>query len=78
MTKKEINQDELFMYDWVFHYNTYTEEWAAIKREDYNDYWSDAKHPNVLRSKKFETLHSLLYKTKGEKKAIEKLVSGKK
>lgn len=78
MSNKEINEEELFMYDWVFHFNPYTKEWAAVPRENYNDYWCNADNSNVLRSSKFETLHSLLYKTKGNNNAIEKLLNGKK
>lgn len=66
-----------YLGDWVFHYNPHAELWAAIPRDSYNEYWSVYTHPSILRSKKLETLLSLLNKSKGDVKVIEKLVSGK-
>ena len=69
------NEDD-FMNDWVFHYNTYSKQWAAIPRDYYNEYWNNFKHPEVLRSKHMNTLLSLLYKAKGNKDIIEDITSG--
>jgi hypothetical protein len=63
------------MQDWVFHYNIFTEKWAAIPRELYQQYWSDSTIEGVVRSNKIETLISILHKTKGNPEAIEKLTS---
>lgn len=48
------------MYNYVFHYNPYTELWNAIPRELYNQYWNDAKIEGVLSSKRLDVLYSLL------------------
>ena len=69
--------DQSYLEDWVFHYNSFNDQWAAVPRETYNEYWSNYKHPEVLRSKNLNTLLELLHKTKGDKQAIEKLTSGK-
>lgn len=65
-----------FMNDWVFHYNPYANQWAAIPTEYYKEYWNDFKHPKILRSKHMNTLISLLYKSKGNKDIIEDITSG--
>ena len=79
ITKKVEKQtaDALYMYDWVFHYNPYSEEWSAIPKKIYHEYWNNKKHPQILRSKNLNTLLEILYKSKGELEEIEKLVSGK-
>jgi hypothetical protein len=33
------HKDE-WMYDWLYHYNSYTKTWHAYHREDSNAYWS--------------------------------------
>lgn len=34
-----VSEDE-WMYDWLYHYNSYTKTWKAYHREDSNPYWS--------------------------------------
>jgi hypothetical protein len=84
MKKQEVYQDvepfytpnELaYLEDWVFHYNSFTSQWAAIPRETYTEYWSNSKAP-VLRSKHLNTLLDLLHKSKGDVNIIEDLTSG--
>lgn len=46
-----MNSSEGFQ-DFLFHYNPYTELWAAFKREHSNDYFNGAKdnvvfHPSI-------------------------------
>jgi hypothetical protein len=65
-----------FMNDWVFHFNPYADQWAAIPRDKYTDYWNDFKHHAILRSKHLNTLISLLYKSKGDVDIIEDITSG--
>ena len=77
MTKKEINQDELFMYDWVFHYNTYTNQWAAIPRHLYNSYWSNLAIEGVLRSTNIDTLIKLINKGEGDVDKVKSYVDRK-
>jgi hypothetical protein len=71
----ELN-DESFLYDWVFHYNPYSENWAAIPRETYVEYFQNYNHPSIIRSSSINTLLELLYKSKGDRTIIEKIVNG--
>lgn len=71
------NNEELFnevLYNYVFHFNPYTQQWAAIPRDLYNDYWSNFKLEGIIRSSKYETLISIIYKTKGDSKKIDALI----
>ena len=54
------NNDKL--YNWVFHFNNHDQEWSAIPRHLYNDYWSNRKLDGILRSKKINTLIEWIYK----------------
>jgi len=83
--KQEVYQDEepfykpndlSYLEDWVFHYNSFTEQWAAIPRETYSEYWSNYKNAGVLRSKHLNTLLDLLHKSKGNTDIIEDIVRG--
>jgi hypothetical protein len=53
------------LYDWVFHYNHFTELWYAIPREMYNRYWDNDDVNGVLKSKDISTLIEII--TKGIK-----------
>jgi hypothetical protein len=65
-----------YLNDWVFHFNSFTEHWAAIPRETYSEYWNDYKNASVLRSKNINTLLELLYKAKGDANIIEHIING--
>jgi hypothetical protein len=65
-----------YLNDWVFHFNAHTEQWAAIPRETYNEYWNDYKKAGVLRSKHLNTLLDLLHKSKGNTDIIEDITRG--
>ena len=69
-------QDLSYLEDWIFHFNSFTEEWAAVPRETYNEYWNQHNHPDVLRSTNLNSLLELLHKSKGDREVIEKLTSG--
>ena len=72
MPKKNENVD--YLYDWVFHFNIYTNKWAAMRRDDYTEYWSDSNLPNIIRSSSFQTLLEILHKVQGDVSKInEKL-----
>ncbi len=62
------------MYDWVFHFNTYTGKWCGAKREHYNDLFNNASSDNIICSKSIHTLHELVNRTNGNKVKINKLV----
>jgi hypothetical protein len=83
--KQEVYQDEepyykpadlAYLEDWVFHFNSFRNEWAAVPRETYNEYWNDYKNGSVLRSKHLNILLDLLHKSKGNKEIIEDIISG--
>lgn len=76
--KQETYQDLEIVYnpndylsDWVFHYNSLSEEWCAIPRDLYNQYWNDYNLKGILRSDRFETLLLLLHGTKGDISKID-------
>lgn len=57
-----MNKDTL--YQWLFHYNHYSEKWSAFKREDYVDVFNGKKKP--LSSSNINTLIEIIGKTKGD------------
>ena len=69
------NVGNAFMYDWVFHYNPFTELWTAIYRDDYNAYWNEHNCKRCLRSKNISDLKELLYQLKGDVDEVEKLIN---
>jgi len=71
-----MTQDLSYLTDWVFHFNAHTEQWAAIPRETYSEYWNDYKNAGVLRSKNLDTLLELLHKAKGSTDVIEHIING--
>jgi hypothetical protein len=71
-----MTQDLSYLTDWVFHFNAHTEQWAAIPRETYNEYWNDYKNSGVLRSKTLNTLLDLLHKAKGSIDVVEHIING--
>jgi hypothetical protein len=48
MLCEEYNMKE-YLYNWLFHYNTYTKEWNAFPREEHSDYFN-GKSKNVVSS----------------------------
>jgi hypothetical protein len=69
----------LYMYDWIFHYNPYTNNWSAIPRDLYVDYWtrsdfldnySDIHGRSILRARHLNVLIDLLHKAKGDVEII--------
>lgn len=71
-----MTQDLSYLNDWVFHFNSYTEQWAAIPREIYSEYWNDYKQAGVLKSKELPTLLDLLHKSKGDINKVEHIING--
>lgn len=60
-------------YDWLLHFNPYTQMWNLFHKEDTVAYWNgDAfKHPHI-KSHNLDTLKSILEETSGlEDKIIE-------
>jgi hypothetical protein len=69
-------QDLNYLHDWIFHFNAHTEQWNAVPRETYTEYWNDYSNPTVLRSKNLNTLLELLHKSKGDATLIEIIIHG--
>jgi hypothetical protein len=67
-----------YLHNWVFHYNHIAQEWAAIPREIYTEYWNDYNNKSVLRSPELHILITILQETKGDRKVIEKIFNGKR
>jgi hypothetical protein len=65
-----------YLQDWIFHFNSITDQWAAIPRDAYTDYWNDYKNAGVLRSKNLNTLLELLHKSKGSTSLIDDIING--
>lgn len=61
------------LYGWLFHYNPYTESWAAFRREDMQDYFN-GDYSNVIRSKNQKTLEGLITYHEGNIKKIKKFM----
>jgi hypothetical protein len=59
------------LYDFLFHYNSFTKQWNAIPREKISEYWNNRKTEGVLSSSSINTLMELI--TKGDEfiKSIE-------
>ena len=70
-----MSQDLSYLEDWVLHYNSTNELWAAVPRETYSEYWNNYNAP-VLRSKHLNTLLDLLHKSKGDVGIIHDLTRG--
>lgn len=84
--KQDVYQDQepfykpnelAYLEDWVFHYNSHNDQWSAIPRDLYTEYWNDYQNDGILKSKNLNTLLELLHKSRGKKSIIEKLTSGK-
>lgn len=61
------------MYNYVFHFNEFTNLWNAIPRDVYNEYWSDKKVKGVLSSKQIDVLIGLVNKLEKDQNFIKKL-----
>ncbi len=70
-----MKNDMSYLYDWTFHYNHYTKQWAAVPRDVYNQYWDKYDLPGIIRSSKLETLLELLHKSKGDVDLLNEIVN---
>lgn len=70
-----IKEDPSYLYNWVFHFNSYANLWAAIPRDSYTEYWDRYDHPDVLKSSKLETLLELLHKSKGDVELLNTIIT---
>lgn len=70
-TTSEVHNS--YLHDWVFHYNPYTNSWAAFPRDYYTQYWNGYDDKNILRSKHINVLVDLLHKAKGDVETIHEI-----
>ena len=68
------SNDTSYLYDWVLHFNPYTNLWAAVPKDLYRQYWDKYDLPGVIRSSKIETLLELLHKSKGDIDLLNEMV----
>lgn len=71
----EFKEDMSYLYDWVLHFNPYTNLWAAVPRDVYREYWDKHDHPNVLKSSNLQTLLELLHKSKGDVEVLNNIIT---
>jgi hypothetical protein len=70
--KTKTMQDQSYLDDYVFHYSSLTDQWSAIPREYYTQYWSNYNMKNIIRSRSFNTLLDIIHKTKGDLNDLNK------
>jgi hypothetical protein len=63
-----------YLHDWVLHYNSITEQWAAIPKDKYADYWNNYSTPGILRSNTITTLLDVLNLCLGDTTLFDELV----
>ncbi len=68
-------QDQSYLNDYVFHYSSFNEQWAAIPREQYTQYWSNYNLKGIIRSRSFNTLLDIIHKTKGDLNDLNKKIN---
>lgn len=63
------------LYNWIFHFNPYTNLWSAFRREDYAGYWNDPDDPKlmILKSTEFKTLIAILHQIECDPEKLAKL-----
>jgi hypothetical protein len=63
--------DKTYYYDWLFHYNQYTNHWYAFRRSDHDKYFNDNKLDEkdknyLLKAKDMTTLLNLIKETENK------------
>lgn len=60
-----------YLYDWLFHYNPYTDLYAAVPRHLINEYFNNYNCEGVLRSRTESTLREILHRAGGDINKID-------
>lgn len=60
-------------HNWIFHKNSYTGKWHAVKSDEYFLLKNDLNNPSVLSSSSVDTLIEIINKTNGDPELIKKL-----
>jgi hypothetical protein len=63
------------LYDWVFRYNSYTNNWCATNRDNYNLLFSNTNSDKILKSSSIETLIEIINKIDGDITKIESILN---
>jgi hypothetical protein len=63
------------LYDWIFRYNSYTNNWCATQRDNYHDLFSDVDSDEVLKSSSIETLIEIINKINGDINNIKSILN---
>jgi hypothetical protein len=69
----ETNSLDLFLYNWLFHYNSYEQTWYAFTREDHNNYFNNGDC-FTIKSKNVSVLVELITRAKGKKEQIQSVI----
>lgn len=69
----QVDVSNAHLHDYVFHYNMFTRNWAAIPRESYQAYWSDMNHPGIIRSSSIDTLIEIVKKVEYDPQFLDKI-----
>lgn len=68
-------EDNNYLYDWVFRYNSYTKSWYATNRSNYNDLFSKKDSDKILKSSSIKTLAEIIYKIEGDINNIDLILN---
>jgi hypothetical protein len=64
-----------YLYDWIFRYNSYTKNWYATDRSNYNHLFSKENSEKVLKSSSIETLIEIISKIEGDINNIDQILN---
>lgn len=67
-------EDREYLNSWVFYFNPFTENWYAIPRDHYLEFFQNSKTPHALKSSSINTLLEILHKVKGDSSLVKSLV----
>jgi len=62
----QVNYKDEILYNYVFHFNPYTQLWSAIPRDGYLEYWSNnkSKMKGVYQDKDMKVLIQIINQVK--------------
>lgn len=63
----------LFLFNWLFHFNEYTKMWYAFTREDHSSYFNDGDC-FFIKSKNISVLTEIINRAQGDKTKIKDVI----
>lgn len=63
----------LFLFNWLFHFNEYNNMWYAFKREDHTAYFNDGDC-FFIKSKNISVLTEIITRAQGDKEKIKDVI----